>query len=118
RRIGIGPDHPYGSPGSVLLRELAPTRIAGECTKLPPRFGLEDVNAHGLGPFCACNPPVRPKYQRRTNCLRTGGRPAPARSSLCRKINRPFSRSYGDISIVTRSPARVLIRFFFIRPAV
>src|SRR5262249_26491240 len=53
RRISIGPDHPYGSPGSMLLWELAPTRIAAECAKLPPRFRLEDVNAHGLGPFCA-----------------------------------------------------------------
>jgi len=27
-------------------------------------------------------------------------------------MSRPFSRSHGDISIVTRSPAKVLIRFF------
>jgi hypothetical protein len=32
--------------------------------------------------------------------------------------SRPFSRSYGDISMVTRSPASVLMRFLFILPAV
>jgi hypothetical protein len=32
----------------MLLRQLAPRRIAGECAKLLPRLGFEDVNAHCL----------------------------------------------------------------------
>ena len=50
-RISFGPDHPNGSPGSVLLREPASSWIAGERAESIPRFGLEDVNAHEFGPF-------------------------------------------------------------------
>jgi hypothetical protein len=44
----------------MLLREFAPGRIAGECAKLLPAFRFEDVNAHGFGPFRACDPPIQP----------------------------------------------------------
>src|SRR5437870_11153614 len=51
---------------------------------------------------------------RRRNCGRgsTGG----AVVSLWRKLILPFVKSYGVISTVTRSPARIRIRFFFILP--
>jgi hypothetical protein len=40
----------------------------------------------------------------------------PGRSSLCRKLIRPFDRSYGDISSVTLSPARMRMRCLRIFP--
>jgi len=52
-------------------------------------------------------------FQRKRRC---GGRRWPvdtgARVSLWRKLMRPLSRSYGVISTVTRSPARMRMRFF------
>jgi hypothetical protein len=35
----------------MLLRELASSRVAGECAKVLPRFGFENVNAHGFDPL-------------------------------------------------------------------
>ena len=53
--------------------------------------------------------------QRRRYCGR-GVIAGAARSSLWRKLIRPLVRSYGVISTVTRSPASIRIRFFFILP--
>ena len=53
RRINFGPDHADGGPRSMLLRQLASSRIASECAKPLPSLGFEDVNAHGFDPFCA-----------------------------------------------------------------
>src|SRR5258706_15738831 len=52
---------------------------------------------------------------RRRNCGRDGGGGGAA-VSLCRKLILPLLKSYGVISTVTRSPARMRIRFFFILP--
>src|SRR5690348_985916 len=92
-RIDFWPHHADGRPGPMLLRQLAAGRITREGAKPLPALGLEDVDAHRLVPFCARAFTILPEFQRRTNCRRTGGRGGPARSSLWRKINRPFSRS-------------------------
>src|SRR6202043_2660615 len=49
RRLVLRPDHADGMPRSVLLRQLASRRVAGEGTQLAFPRGLENIDPHGLG---------------------------------------------------------------------
>src|SRR5262249_25318915 len=86
RRLSLWCDNPSNGPGTMLRREFAAARIAGEGVQFLSRLGLENVDAHGLSLSdlrSGLKPPRMIGHQRRRNCLRTGARGlVPERSSL------------------------------------
>src|SRR5262249_11535840 len=47
-RSAVRPDRARGGPGTIVVREAAAREVEREGPQILPRFGLENVDPHGL----------------------------------------------------------------------